>query len=260
MSSINGKSLAVVAVAGAALLAGIITFLAQKQKVDLLQAQINDVQTQLEQAKAANQTAQQNLAARDQELHNLLSASTDLARTRNEIAQLRQQRATAASNAPAPANPTARTAAPAAFPPGTYVNRDQLAFAGYATPEATIQSLAWAAVNGQTNIISSAIPTNLPEPQGQQLMEELTQALQGAGPILQGMQITAEKTLGDGQMEVLVKIDSQTPPGGDANGPPPYNIVPMMQVDNEWKIAGSATDYSSVPDWAKTGQIKTFTP
>lgn len=34
----------------------------------------------------------------------------------------------------------------------------------------------------------------------------------------------------------------------------------QSQMDNEWKIAASPVDYSSSPDWAKTGQIKTFAP
>jgi hypothetical protein len=34
----------------------------------------------------------------------------------------------------------------------------------------------------------------------------------------------------------------------------------MAQVDNEWKITASPIDYASRPDWANTGQVKTFAP
>jgi hypothetical protein len=256
MSSINAKSLAAIAVA--AILAGAAAYLAQKQKVDRLQSQMDDSLAQLQQAKADAQAARQSLAAQDQELQKLRTASTDLARTRNEIAQLRQQRAAAPPAARAPANPAARSTATGAYPPGTYFSREQANFAGFATPEATLQSLAWAGLNGQTNVVPRVVPADLP--QAQQLVDELQQSLQVAAPVFQGMQIVAEKTLPDGQIEVLVKIDSQTVPGGEANAPPPFNIVPMAQVDNEWKITASPIDYSSRPDWANTGQVKTFAP
>jgi multidrug efflux pump subunit AcrA (membrane-fusion protein) len=252
MSWINAKSLA--AIAAAALLAGTAGYLAQKQKTDQLQARMDATLAQLEQAKAVNQAAQEALAARDQQLQKLQTATTELARTRNQVAQLQQQRDTAARSAPPPASPAPKPAALAAFPPGTYVNRAQLSFAGYASPEATIQSLAWAAVNGQSNIIPHVIPTDLEG--GQELAQALQTALQDAGPAFTGMQILAEKVLADDRLEVLVKLDVQQVPGGSDNLPPPLNILPMVRVDNEWKLGGNPQNYSE--NWPTTGQIKTF--
>ena len=91
------------------------------------------------------------------------------------------------------------------------MRRDALAFAGYGTPEATIQTLAWAAITGQTNIAANVVPADLP--QGELLAQELMGALQAAGPAFSGMQIMAEKTMGDGRLELLVKVDVQQPPG-----------------------------------------------
>lgn len=252
MSWINAKSLA--AIAAAALLAGAAGYLAQKQKTDQLQTRMDAALAQLEQAKAVNQTAQEALAARDQQLQKLQAASTELARARNQIAQFQQQRDTAARSAPPPAGPAPKPAAPAAFPPGTYVGRAQLSFAGYSTPEAVIQSLAWGAVNGQSDIIPHVIPTDLEG--GQDLAKALETALQDAGPAFAGMQIMAEKVLDDDRLEVMVKLDMQPVPGGSADLPPPLNILPMVRVDNEWKLGGSPQNYSE--NWPNTGQIKTF--
>ena len=252
MSWINAKSVA--AIAAAAILAGTASYLVQKQKTDQLQAQIDASRTQLEQAKADTLAARQALALRNQEMQKSQADALELAKTRNEIAQLRQQReASAQAAAKATASP-AKPAGPTAFPPGTYVKREQLAFAGYSTPEATIQSLAWAATTGQTNIVQRTVSTDLP--QGQQLAEELKQALVGAGPFLEGFQVMAEKSLAEDRVEVLVKLDSRSIPGLNLNLPPPLNIVPMIRVDNEWKLGAPPEDYS--PDWQKTGQIKTF--
>lgn len=254
MSWINAKSVA--AIAAAALLAGTAAYLAQKHKTDQLQTQMDAALAQLETAKASAQAARMSQAAREQELQALRSAAVELARSRNEVAQLRQQGETAAKAAASPASPAPGPAAPAAFPPGTYVNKAQLAFAGYATPEATIQSLAWAMANGQTNFVPRIIPADLP--QGQQLAQDLQQASQDAAPFFLGMQVMAEKLLADDRVELMVKVDAQAPPGVEVNLPPPFNILPMVRVDNEWKLGGAPQDYS--PDWAKTGQIKMFAP
>jgi len=253
MNWINAKSVAAIAVA--ALVAGTAGYLAQKQKTDQLQTQVDAALGQLEKAKADALAAQQTQAAREQELQTLRSASVELARARNEVAQLRQQRETAARVAAAPAPPAPKPAAPTAFPPGTYLNKEHLSFAGFATPEATIQSLCWAMVNGQTNIVQRIIPADLP--QGQDLAANLAAALQNAVPYFQGMQVMAEKVLADDRMELMVKVDSQAPPAGmEGNVPPPFNVLPMVRVNNEWLLGGSPVDYS--PDWAKTGQVKTF--
>ena len=151
MSWINPKSVA--AMAAAALLAGTAVYLAQKHQADQLQTQRDSALAQLETAKAEAQAARQSQAAREQELQTLRSASVELAHSRNVVGRLLQESETAVRAAAAPASLAPKPAAPAAFPPGTYVNKAQLAFAGFATPEATIQSLAWASVNSQTNFV-----------------------------------------------------------------------------------------------------------
>ena len=252
MSWINTKSVA--AIAAAALLGGTAGYLAQKQKADQLQAKSEAALAQLEQAKADLKAAQKALAARDQELQKMQTVTVDLARARNQIAQLRQPRQTAAQNASSPANAAAISAARAAFPPGAYVSREQLAFAGYSSPEATMQSLAWAAINGQTNIVENAVSSDMP--QSRQFAAQLQMALQSAGPFFKGMQIQSQKALADDSVELKIKVDVQSDPSGSANLPPPFNLVRLMRVDNEWKINAEPQDYT--PDWEKTGQIKTF--
>jgi len=249
----NAKSF--VAVAVAALLGGAVGYLAEKQKTDELRTQVADSLGRLEKAKADAQADAQSQAAREQELQSLRSAAVELARSRNEIAQLQQQRAAAAKAPTPPSSTPAKAAAPSAFPPGTYVSKEQLAFAGFATPEATIQSLAWATMNGQTNFAQRIIPADLP--QGQELATNLGAALQASVPYFQGMQVMAEKVLADDRMEIMVKVDSQAPPAGqEVNLPPPFNILPMVKVNNEWLLGGSPQDYTE--DWAKTGQVKTY--
>jgi len=254
MSWINAKSVA--AMVAAAIVAGATGYLTEKQKADRLEAQVAAVQAELQQAKADSQTASDALAARDREVQRLQSATSDLAKSRNEIAQLRQRGNTAPPAAVPPTAPAIRTTDTTAYAPGTYIQRSALAFAGYGSPEATIQTLAWAAVHGQTNVAQLVVPADLPE--GEQLAASLMGALQAAGPAFSGMQIVAEKTLADDRLEVMVKVDVQAPPGvSPDNLPPPYNVLPMVRIGNEWKLGGAPEDYT--PDWPKSGQIKNFT-
>jgi RNA polymerase sigma factor (sigma-70 family) len=254
MNCINAKSVAAIAVA--ALVAGATGYLTEKQKADRFEAQAADSLAELQRAKAESQTAQDSLAAREREVQRLQTAASDLAKARNEVAQLRQRETSPRTVAPPPAAATPRSSQTTAYAPGTYVQRGALAFAGYGSPEATIQTMAWAAVNGQTNVAHLVVPADLP--QGEQLATNLMGALQSAGPAFAGMQIVAEKTLAEDRMEVLVKVDVQAPPGVSSNElPPPYNVLPMIRVASEWKLAGPPQDYS--PDWGNSGQIKSFT-
>ncbi len=260
MSWINAKSVA--AMAAAALLAGTAGYMAQKQKLDQLQAKADAALAQLDEAKAAAQTAQQALAARERQLQDSGSNSLELARARNQITPLAQQqqqlqRERDAAVRAAAAAPTAavRTAAPTAFPPGTYINRTQLSGAGFASPEATIQTLAWAAVNGETNLVAQAVSAAFP--QAEQFAAQLQQALLAAAPVFQGVQVMAEKSIADGRVELLVKVDVVVPAGVDPRGlPPNLNVVGLVRENNEWKMGAQPQDYS--PDWQKTGQIRTF--
>src|SRR5258706_16052904 len=47
-----------------------------------------------------------------------------------------------------------------AHPAGTLILKDQLVFAGYKTPEATLESMFWALVNGNYAAAVASVPEN----------------------------------------------------------------------------------------------------
>lgn len=92
---------------------------------------------------AAAQAAQ---TTQDQQEH-LRKDNTELLRLRNEVSQLRRERDAQKQQANQ-ATPPAQGAGPSASEPGRYISKEQLAFVGYATPDAALESMTWGMMNG----------------------------------------------------------------------------------------------------------------
>ena len=155
---------------------------------------------------------------------------------------------------------TAHTAAgPAANAAGRYLATKQMAFAGRATPEATLQTIAWAAINGDGD---KAFACFSPEMQADisnkpNERRKFNANIKNQGQLIKGLQITAWKMLADDKVELKFKLDTAAPP---PNGKPipGFRIQPMVKIGGEWKLDGSTKEYT--PDWDDGSQPEPTAP
>ena len=166
---------------------------------------------------------------------------------------------------------TPQRAATPAVPPtpvpvnaGEYVLRDKLVFAGFATPEAAMQSASWAMASGSYEATTNALsPKMHEEAQKKPNSRATTEAsLTNLSPRFQGMQILARKDISDQQVEIKAKWDFGVPAGltiPDGRKALSQSFVqPMVKVGDEWKIGDSSHRYT--PEWDKSGTIQNFVP
>jgi hypothetical protein len=229
-------------------------------------------QRQLEQLRAANQdllARQQQLAADREAAEAAAQATTkaqlrqqqehlELLRLRNQVEQLRRERDAAKQRASQPAPAPAATA-PTATSSGRYITADQLTFAGYATPEAALESMTWAMMKGT---YEQSIASLGPEMQKSELndpksRDQFEKGRKQFAPLFKGLQVVARKSLGDDRVELKVKMDADSPPDSKV-AMPPYMIQPMVKVGNEWKLGGSTRGYTE--KWDQDGQIESPGP
>lgn len=136
---------------------------------------------------------------------------------------------------------------------GRHLTKNQMTFAGYATPEAAIQSIAWAAVNGDSQKALACFSPEMQaditnKPNG---LRKFRADINRNGQQIQGLQVLARKMLADDRAEVKVKLDSTNPPnhGGPMRG---LFIQPLVKIGGEWKLNGSTRPYAV--DWDEGSQ------
>jgi RNA polymerase sigma factor (sigma-70 family) len=245
MTMFNAK--AVAALIGAAIITGAVTYLVQQRQVQRLQA---DNQSLL--AQQAQASAEQEAAAKEQ-LDRLRKDSSELMRLRNEVGQLRRERDALMQRA----GQAAAGAGQSAGNPGRYISKEQLAFAGYSTPEAALESTMWAMMKGTwAQVIAGFNPEMAEEvsqdPGSREQFEKQKDAMVAG---FRGMQILARKTLDGDRVELKVKMDADFLPNSQTDAPP-VMIQPMAEVGGEWKASGSSQDWQ--PSWDNDGQIQSF--
>lgn len=196
-------------------------------------------------ASRATQAAKEDLAR-------LQKDNAELLRLRNEVGQLRRERDAAQQRAnQAAAPPVGSGQSPAN--PGRYISKDQLAFAGYATPEAALESQFWALATGN---YEQAVASYSPELHEHELndprsRERFEHDQSEKGTLLKGMQVVARKTLAEDRVELRVKIDIDPALAGGRG--PVFIIQPAVRVGNDWKL-GSARGYDD--KWDPDGQAQ----
>ena len=253
----------------AALAAAVGTGIYEARDASKLRAQVQTLQQQIPSA-GQNQRliedrddALRQLSALRADNERLARDTSDLLRLRAEVTRLRQENQMAK-----PERATTPAAVPLPMPvnPGDYFLKDQLAFAGFASPEATMQSSTWAMANANyeafTNTLSpKAFEEQQKKPDSRKTMETAFSIL---SPRFLAMQILARKDISDQQVEIKVRWDLREP--ASATGPVPslvtqstqFWIQPLVKVGNEWKREGSSHPY--IPDWDKSGTIQSFVP
>ncbi len=259
MSWINAKTAA--AIVSAALLAGTGTFLVQQQKLTTAGSHHRALLAQQAQLTTERDEGLAKLEAARLAQESLRKGISDLPRLRNEVTQLRQelaaekQRVVAAQPAAA-AKATPPAAHPTPIAPGQYIARDQLTFAGFATPEATLQSFMWnMTINGDYEQLLSTLT---PEGRAKKIAdpddrEEFKDAHKSRGPQFAGMQLLARKTVSDDRVELKWKMDSQ-PNSGWKGG---TTIQAFVKTGEEWKILD---DDVNDRGWGKSGNVQKFIP
>lgn len=233
---------------GLAVIAGVGTYLVQRSEVQRLEAENQSLSTQLAQVSAEHEAAANAVKAAKEEVERLQKGSADLLRLRNEVSQLRRERDAKKQ----PANQSSPPAAPivsSASEPGRYIAKDQLALVGYATPDAALESMTWAMMNGNyEQTIASLGPELLKHHESDEAKdrEQFEAGRKTMAPLFKGLQIVARKTLGEDRVELKIKMDADPMPNSKADMPP-FMIQPMVKVGNEWKLGGSTRGYQ--PNW-----------
>lgn len=259
MNWFNLKSAA--AIVGAAILTGTGTYFVQQRQIDNLSVTHQNLIAAQQMLTADREAALTAARLHDDELERLRKEAAEVHRLRNEVSQLRQQRA-ALADLEAVNQKLRYQLAPVLKPPvnqptdgnaGAYIRKDQLAFVGYATPEASLQSMTWAMMAGKYEMANAALN---PEMQASELKdpkarESFETAQQMFATKLKGIQFLAKKVLADDKVELKVNLDIDP-------GTKPFHIQPMVKVGNEWKLGGSTREYS--PSWEQNGQIQELTP
>ena len=171
-------------------------------------------------------------ATRTDELNGLRQQTLEVLRLRNQLAQAHRQLAAAEAT-----NQTSRTEKPDEF--AGYVTREQLSFAGFATPENAFQSFNWAEANGDYTNWLAALAPGLQEEElaNPKSFEEFQHRPMGT---MTGMQVLATKPIGSDRVELKVRLDS-------ANTVTVL-IFPMVAIGNEWRLGGDIDSYTQAWD------------
>ena len=258
MNWINAKTLS--AIAGAAVLAGTGTYLAQERQADRLRSERDTLvarQAELVADIAAARSASQ---TRNDELERLQKDAGELLRLRNEVSQLRQQIAAAKSAAQAPV--TQPAVSPPAASGGAYISKDQLANVGYATPEAALQTITWLMMHGTLDQVRQGLGIDLAKEPDGETPESFAQKQKMMAPLFKGMQFVAKKVVSDDRVELKVKMDADPAPGRPDSAPPEFVLQPMVRENNEWKLGGSTMGYdaSQWRKWDGDGRVQAIVP
>jgi hypothetical protein len=182
------------------------------------------VQRLTEQNKSVAQLREQATGAdalkkENAELPKLRNEARQLRRKVEELDQLRSenQRLLAASKQTGIAN--------ASLPPD-FIARASLADAGFGTPEATVQTIFWAATHGNIERVSQCELTPEPNvPDGEK--EKLRESIKAELSQFPGFRVAEKKILNDDEVELKV----QTTAGGVVQ-----KLVLKRTESGEWKI------------------------
>lgn len=194
-----------------------------------------------QQAAKAERAARENRGAPqhidDQEVQSLVEATKELPKLRNEVRQLRQQKPEIdrlrSENGQLAAQISSGANRPKLAQMEGYVAKEQWAQAGFATPEATIQSFFWAIANQDPAYIVQCMAPKMQREYERQFAgkspEEQKQALgEGMGPLsrMGGYRIAETEHVSDSK--VIIGVEAAA--GGHVLK------IPLERIGNEWKL------------------------
>jgi len=203
---------------------------------------LRQAETAAQRAVASGQAGQH--ATRNEELERLRTEAGEVHKLRSEVSQLRaaardadrlrtENQQLRASNQQLQSAPRAvAPAAPAVAAQEAYYPKENWAFAGFATPEATLQSAIWAMREGDTKtFLASVTPEERErmekESAGKSEAEVSANARKGVDK-LSAVRILERKTISDD--EVLLSVYAE---GGEDK----VQKISMKRYGTEWKLA-----------------------
>jgi hypothetical protein len=186
---------------------------------------------------AENQNSRVAQVGDDQELQSLTEATRELPKLRNEVRQLRQQRTELDrlrnENGKLATQISSRTNRPKLAQMEGYVAKEKWTQAGFATPEATVQSFFWAVVNQDTSYFAQCMAPKM--------KQEFDRQFAGKSPEEQ------QKVFGDG-MAALGRMggyriagteyvsENKVVIGIEAAAGGHVIKMPLERIGNEWKL------------------------
>ncbi len=257
VNAFNSKS--VVAIVVTAVAAGPGTHILQKRTIDRLRSDNQALATAEKQLRNERDSVLSVAKARMEDLERMRKGQSELLRLRGEVSQLRLQIESQNAQAAVQLTPPEVAKAAGGHPPGSYIAMNQLAHAGYQTPEAALETITWAMMKGTYEQVNEGagkdiLADELNDPKAREHFEA---GQKRVAPLFRGMQIIARKVMAADEVELKVKLDYD-PAAGEINPSlPTISIQPMVRIGDECKITGSTRAY--LEGWENDGQIQTFT-
>ncbi len=199
--------------------------------------------------RLARVTANDPNARRSQELERLRTEAGEIHKLRNEVSQLRagareldklraENQQLRGSNQRIPVAPNASPGgAPATAAPEAFYPKENWAFAGYATPEAALQSVVWAMREGDTKtFLASVTPEEMARMEkewGNKSEAQISADARKGADKISSVRILERKVLSDD--EVVLSLYAE---GGDDK----IQKISMKRFGAEWKLAGPKRD------------------
>jgi hypothetical protein len=265
MSWINSNTIGAVLLT--ALIAGLGVYLAQEPQIRKLAADNEATRLQQQRTMEEYEKAAKTAQAKDREIRRLQFSHQEIVQLRDEVNKLKKALTQFTTPASAPKMETPTNVMVAVekpvpmklFNPGVYINKDQLAFGGYRTPEAAIQSMTYAMMKGTYNMVTNAMASDLLESltQDPAFRKEFEEQQQLLSPLFKGLQVMARKTLEDESVELKLKMESDPAAGGE-DIPNGLLIQRLVKLGQQWRVTGSAFPYD--PSWDTEGTIKNYAP
>jgi RNA polymerase sigma factor (sigma-70 family) len=167
---------------------------------------------------------------------------SELMRLRGEVGMLRRQiqRVGAATQAaPAARLDPGVAQAPGAVASSNVLPRESWSFAGYATPEAALQSIAWAASKGDVRTFVGSLTEEGraqfdKETQGKS-DSEVTGMLTNLMNETHALRLDQKKVSGDGKVTFVLSYREQNDGAATMRD---EQLITLVQVDGEWKMSG----------------------
>jgi RNA polymerase sigma factor (sigma-70 family) len=222
-----------------------------RTQVQSLEQQSVSLAEEIQQLNRDREAAAMKLAALRDGNERLKNNITELPKLRGDVTQLRQQLATQNRQADRPLG---------------YIAKDKIAFAGRATPEAALETITWAHLNGTYDQFIEALSSEMlaqEELKGTKRREMFETNKIKFAPFFNGVQILAKKVLTDDRVELKYKNDLDPAVNQlldmPKSGPLPQFIVQaMVKVGNDWKMDGLPR--LNEESWDDEGQIEKFAP
>ncbi|MDB6052721.1 MAG: polymerase, sigma-24 subunit, subfamily [Verrucomicrobiales bacterium] len=262
MSWFNTKTFGAVLLA--ALLAGLGVYLAEHPQLKRLSAENDATRIEKQNAKSDYEKMLKASQVKDRELRRLQFSRQEVVQLRDEVSKLQKsleefREKSVKVAAPTNAAPAQQPVPMKLFTPGVYISKAELAFGGYRTPEAGIQSMTYAMMKGNYEMVTNGMAIDLLEnlTQDPSFKKEFEEQQLLLAPLFKGLQIFAKKTVDDDNVELKIKMESDPAAGGE-DTPNGLLIQRLTRVGQQWKITGSAFPYD--PSWEEDGKIRTFVP